>query len=961
MFDVLLPEKIAMFRVAVPAEYELSLIDAISKFGNTALKAGGMELHHVMPKLLSDVLQGWVSPLTLDIDLTLDTIRRVLRSRDEYRIKIENLVREYRWVEKIENLAKRLDSMGISPDQFIRPPLKVKFDYMCVESDKLLQTIHELKSLEVIIRRIRIDEHNYFLVLIYEKDREVQVKKLKESMSSTLFSIPEWFFDKPQSVLMRAEEEKNKIRKELFETLLDVAEMIKDAVEYEKTSRIGTLENAQRLCKEIKASLTSLNSIIKDLMIATLARAIVEENRLDILEKLNIDEEISREILELIKSENKLIVLERIRLIVESSDLDPPIKEKFKEIFVRFVRIYLRARVFEELLAKNKIPLSRRKDFQIGIFFGEYEYIENLSSELDIYGIKTLTLDLSIYDVLVTLVEDKKTLNTVQNIAERYPVLRLFVKMTEDPLKMLANFEKSLEVEEEVVVGGVILVVTKETSLEKLANLCNDKDLIEIAKRLTNLERGLYKKKSIPAKTIIQFVEFLKNLIDKADIALSEIDNLKHRVEAEIELILGGRKDVLEAYKRTILDIISKAEEVLPYEEAIDTMAKLHPALGELKIFRNRRITVAEGYIPLRHAEEFQKTLSENVPKILYLSIKEVLPPGLAPTYIKKSGLWKHLHALVDMLGTPRYREVNPAPFLVPLFVIMYGLMFGDIGQGILIALFGAWLLKTKYPILGISKEGAASLGALALLSGVSGAVFGALYGCVIFLHPFTEPIWIRPLHDVYSIIGIALLFGVIQLILAMSLNVVNYLLYRDYGGAIFSGTGLMGILYYIAGVYMAYNIVVAGYDLHVVTTPEVQIAIYIILFAISCILVYALYESIKTRKTEKLMHAVTEIIEMLIAYPSNTLSYIRLAAFAMAHEAFGELAYILASMIGPVASYVLANILVLAIEGLGVGIQALRLTFYEFSTKFFKGGGIEFKPIIELAMLEELQKALEE
>ena len=199
--------------------------------------------------------------------------------------------------------------------------------------------------------------------------------------------------------------------------------MIKDAVEYEKTSRIGTLENAQRLCKEIKASLTSLNSIIKDLMTAALARAIVKENRLDILEKLNIDEEISREILELIKSENKLIVLERIRLIVESSDLDPSIKEKFKEIFVRFVRIYLRVRVFKELLAKNKIPLSRRKDFQIGIFFGEYKYIENLSSELDIYGIKTLTLDLSIYDVLVTLVEDKKTLTQFRTLLKDTPYL----------------------------------------------------------------------------------------------------------------------------------------------------------------------------------------------------------------------------------------------------------------------------------------------------------------------------------------------------------------------------------------------------------------------------------------------------------------------------------------------------------------------------------------------------------
>jgi len=957
---VLLPEKMAIFRVAVPSEYEVSLINTLSEFGNTALRAGGIELHHIMPKLLIDVLEGWVSPSTLNMQLVLDTIKRVLRPGDDYRTRVERLIQKYYQLEKLEELVKRLESIGVSPDRFVRKLLKIKFDYVCVESEELLKATKEFRAIGVIVRRVRMDEHTYFLVLVYEDELREAVQRVKEKLSTSRINIPQWFYDKPQNVLARVEEEKNRIRKDIFDALVDIAEVMKDAIEYEKASKVGVLDEARKLFKEIKSSLDTLEDIVRDLVIASIARAVVEKGELGLLRKVKLEDEIVEEIIKLIKLDDKLTVLENIRSLIESSNADQSLKEDLDEVYLRFKRAYLRTKVLDEVVKRGYLPETLKGRLWIGAFFGEETEIKNFLEELSFYEVKMSIFDFISHKVLVAIIESEEMLNVIQNISERYPLLRIFIDVQEKPSELLTKFEDSLKREEEIVVGGIMLAFKKDVDLKKLVEIYKDEELKELAQKISFLKNELYENKPLPIKTITEFISFLKNLVDKADKVINEISNIKHKVSAEIDLILSGSQKVLLTYKRILNDVVREVEDVLSYERAVESMSKLYPALGELRVFRNKRITLVEGYVPVRYAEELRKTLEENIPRILYLKIREPLMFEPVPTYIRKRGLWKHLYALVDMLGTPNYREINPTLFLVTLFVIMYGLMFGDVGQGILIAIFGAWLLKTKYPLLGISREGAASLGLLALLSGISSTIFGILYGFLVFLQPLSEPLWIRPLHDIYSIIGTALLFGVVQLILAMCLSVVNYILYKDYGGAIFSGMGLMGIIYYLAGVYIVYNIVLSGYNFSIVMSPHVQPAVYAVILSLVSIIGYGLYESIKTGKTEKMMDAVTEILEMFIAYPANTLSYIRLAAFAMAHEAFGELAHILAHMTGPIISYTIANLVVLAIEGLGVGIQALRLTFYEFSTKFFRGEGIEFKPVIEFSALEGLKEVAE-
>ncbi|MEM4810652.1 MAG: hypothetical protein QXS92_01930, partial [Thermofilum sp.] len=242
--------------------------------------------------------------------------------------------------------------------------------------------------------------------------------------------------------------------------------------------------------------------------------------------------------------------------------------------------------------------------------------------------------------------------------------------------------------------------------------------------------------------------------------------------------------------------------------------------------------------------------------------------------------------------------------------------------------------------------EGAASLGALALLAGASSIAFGLLYGFVVFLKPLAHPV-ISPVHDVYEIVAIALWFGAAQLLLGMILNVVNLLMYGDRLGALFSGMGGMGILFYASGIIVAYRLATSGFDLALLSDPSLKPLLLCIACSLISVMAFGVYEAEVKGEREKLMHSVSEVVEMIITLPANSLSYIRLAAFAMAHEAFGILAESMSTMFGEITSLIIANLLVLAIKALAVGIQALRLTYYEFSSKFFKGEGVEFKPLI--------------
>ncbi len=435
-------------------------------------------------------------------------------------------------------------------------------------------------------------------------------------------------------------------------------------------------------------------------------------------------------------------------------------------------------------------------------------------------------------------------------------------------------------------------------------------------------------------------------MLELCDLAEATVNELKSKgLKAYLEEV--SCLEDLKRVSKPVGKLLYATKEVLLYEPYIEASLNAYSATRRLEVLADKGLCVIEGWVPKSYVKELREQV-KRVPGVVYFKVRKVVRGEQAPVLLKHKGFFKHLSSLTLGRGVPNYWEVDPTPIFVFLFTAMYGIMFGDVGLGAIILAAGLFLLRASKPILGLSKESVRTLGALTLLCGASSIVFGTLYG-IAFLKEVWHPILGSPIHDMWKIAAIALMFGAAQLVLGMLLNVTNSLLSGDYFRAVFSSTGMLGITYYLSGAYIAVRIVESGFDLSVALKPDVMPATAIAAGSLAVVALATMLRGLVKGHFEEVIHGIVEALEMIIAYPANSLSYIRLAAFAIAHEVFGLLAESLAHSVGALPSYLFANVITLVIEGFAVGIQALRLTYYEFSTKFFRGGGRLFKPLLKL------------
>ncbi|MGC9096576.1 MAG: V-type ATPase 116kDa subunit family protein [Infirmifilum sp.] len=932
------PEPLNKFRVAVPSEYEVNLLDALTSVGVVHLEST-MEARSVLPPMLVDVLEGKISPQTLDVNEALDVARKVLRPDDILLKQIEEKVEYYKQLLKLRKIVDRLYEVGVSPEDIGKEKLGLVTDLIIVTDENLHDAISSFLSIGAIVRRGRISEYEHALLLIYKRDLKEKVEELKKTYSRPL-ELPSWFYDKPEIVLKRINEEEYEIREELHHLLVEVANVLRDAFEFEKASRLEVIGNAYRALKELRKSKEALADILYTYASLQLAYKECKENG-KVLPRLKV----AKEYCELVQSvlEEKVFTKERIEKLARL----PPFSRDYQSISNSIVLLnkYVGSlSILKEALTKGTSDFCINN--KIVVSYGDESLKELCETEtLRLYGAAEVQKG-SVgwgYGCILSIPETlEETFPEV--LRSKYNALVFVTRCDKTDLESLLQ---ELSKKKQAVKNSLIARILKTTliyfkvDLRKVAEVLGDDEFLNLVELH---EKAFEHVQPKPLPTEDRFT-FLRNLLTSID---SVVEDIKHAQE-EINNILELPSEVilskLATQKMLLRDILQKIGEYLSYETVLEAMHRAQPLLSEIRVFRTRRITYVEGYIPVRYQESLRRELSSRVPRLLYLKFDEVKRSEKAPSYIENKGLKKYLYRLTSMRGTPSYWEIDPTIIFTGLFTIMYGMMFGDVGQGLLLMIFGLFMLKTKYPLLGISREGAGTLGALATLAGISSMIFGAMYGFMFFLKPLATPI-LSPIHGVYEIIAVALWFGVLQLLLAMVLNVVNLLHFGDTLGAIFSGMGGMGILFYSSGVAIAYKLALNNFNFSALASPDVTLLLSLVVLSLIVVLSFGIYETITSHHKEKLMHALSEVIEMIIAFPANSLSFIRLAAFAMAHEAFSILAENMALMVGGLASYLVANFLVLGIEALAVGIQALRLTYYEFSTKFFKGEGIEFKPI---------------
>lgn len=307
------------------------------------------------------------------------------------------------------------------------------------------------------------------------------------------------------------------------------------------------------------------------------------------------------------------------------------------------------------------------------------------------------------------------------------------------------------------------------------------------------------------------------------------------------------------------------------------------------------------------------------------------------PTKLKNNPIFRPFEALIKMYGVPNCKEVDPTVLVAITAFIMFGFMFGDVGHGLVIFIFGLILAKKK-----------SALGPVFAAGGISSIIFGVLYGSVFGKENIIKPVLISPMENIQTMLISGIAVGSIFILIAMIFNIVNGIKNRNLQKWLFDKNGIAGFLLYglILGDVAMYFL--KGKML-VSTNLLVIIAIILVIMILFGDVISSKIEKKKQETKTPIVEKIFEIIEMTLSFASNTISFLRLAAFAINHVGLCMAVYLLADMttgVGNIAIGIIGNIIVIALEGLIVGIQVLRLEYYELFSRFYEGNGRAYTSI---------------
>ncbi len=345
-------------------------------------------------------------------------------------------------------------------------------------------------------------------------------------------------------------------------------------------------------------------------------------------------------------------------------------------------------------------------------------------------------------------------------------------------------------------------------------------------------------------------------------------------------------------------------------------------------------------WISVHEKEKLQK-LKKKYPSII-IQFGEEDSGSKPPTKLKNNWFFRPFENLVKMYGIPSHDELDPTPFLSITYLFCFGYMFGDVGQG-LVLLLGGYIAGKK----GIA------LGHTLTRMAISSIIFGFIYGSVFGNEKLLPALWIRPFENINTILITAVVCGVIMLFVAYVYSIINKMKTGNIKEGIFGPNGIAGFVLYLDILIIALS--VAGF-LTAVQAFVIPLSVLAVVLIALVLFREPIANTIQRRKLydssagDYYVEAGFGLFEMLLSMLSNTLSFIRVGAFALTHVglflAFETLAKMIGGGVGGIVVLILGNVLIIVLEGLIDFIQCLRLQFYELFSKYYTGDGEEFVPV---------------
>jgi V/A-type H+-transporting ATPase subunit I len=423
------------------------------------------------------------------------------------------------------------------------------------------------------------------------------------------------------------------------------------------------------------------------------------------------------------------------------------------------------------------------------------------------------------------------------------------------------------------------------------------------------------------------------------DALRADVERIRKQI-AEQEGVIAKLRDTRQVQLQTLLWRV-RAGRILT--EALARYGKL------------RYTYVIVGWVPTSSLDALSERFNHISDEILvetYPSERGRTNPDV-PVALKNPGILHAFQQLVTAYGRPRYEEIDPTLFLALTFPLLFGTMFGDVGHGLVLALLGGLLASRKVRRL----RGLADLGAVIAACGVVSIVFGFLYGSIFGIENVLPVLWIRPMENIMQILIVTVVAGIVLLTIGFVTGMLNAWVARDWSRLFFDHNGLAGFLLYWSLLGLAAALFLPGFPVpHVVFVVSAAISGLVVMFSdLLSRLAEGQRPLIESGLATYAIQVVVELFETLISFLSNTLSYVRVGAFAVAHGGLSAVIFILATMVGPAQGIgywvvvVLGNLFIVGFEGMIVGIQTLRLEYYEFFSKFFTGGGAPYVPLVNL------------
>ncbi|MFQ6793146.1 MAG: V-type ATP synthase subunit I [Thomasclavelia sp.] len=416
------------------------------------------------------------------------------------------------------------------------------------------------------------------------------------------------------------------------------------------------------------------------------------------------------------------------------------------------------------------------------------------------------------------------------------------------------------------------------------------------------------------------------------ELAIGEIEE-EARVAKEHSIKLKGRIEKLFS------DDANKLNEIYTIAKHLNDVA----IMQKYVVVIGDRLSV-NGFVPTKKAKQFKADF-EQIGNV-YVDDKPAnsdvrLDP---PTLLKNNWFSKPFRMFVEMYGVPKYNDADPTMLVALSYTLLFGIMFGDVGQGAILSIVG-FIAYKQFKL---------RLGAVGMRLGISSMLFGVVFGSVFGSEEILIPMFNAMSPDnTMTLLIAAICLGIILIIISMGFNVILNFKKKNLGEALLSQNGLSGLIFYISILGLVINMFLGlGF---------VNIIYVLILIVVPLLLIFLKEPLIrKFEENEKMfpngfgaffVEGFFELFEVVLSFITNTMSFLRVGGFVLSHAGMMLVVYTLAGMVGGVGEYVvivIGNVFVMCLEGLIVGIQVLRLEFYEMFSRYYEGNGIPFRTIKE-------------